>query len=375
MVFLVGEDNGQPFFSSFGGQNVKFTIPLNFVDELTGSPLDHDQVKEGMKTEVEQLERLKVGSCLVEKEGRQLAKEKRLTVLTSRVLTQKTATVARCRIGVRDFATGSASALNSGIYAPTSSLDGLRCVLAVSVIEDRSLLTADVSVAFMNAPVEADACDLVLLPPNMTIGGLRHCLLYKAMNGLRRAPLLWFLELQKTVYEMGGQDTFESVLFRITTKKGFILVLVYVDDLLIAARDEKEGADFLQKLMGIWKIKLTGKISALKKGVLQFLGRTIYRERDGESSLSLGVSEACMVGIIDSWHEKLKPNETPPKLEEIFKDPGRQGDDGPLAAEGEARYRRVLGQLAWAALSRDTRMHDRDISTAFAQRRHCCDFD
>ena len=57
------------------------------------------------------------------------------------------------------------------------------------------------------------------------------------MNGLRRAPLLWFLELQRTVYEMGGQDTFESTLFRISTKKGFILVLVYVDDLLIASRD------------------------------------------------------------------------------------------------------------------------------------------
>ena len=205
----------------------------------------------------------------------------------------------------------------------------------------------------MNAPVEQDACDLVLLPPNMTIGGLRVIvLLYKAMNGLRRAPLLWFLELQRTVYEMGGQDTFESTLFRISTKKGFILVLVYVDDLLIASRDEKEGADFLQKLMGIWKIKLTGKIPALKRGVLQFLGRTIYRERDGESSLSLGVSEAYMVGIIDNWHEKLKPNETPPKLEEIYKDREKQGDDQPLTAEGEARYRRVLGQLAWAALSR-----------------------
>ena len=60
-----------------------------------------------------------------------------------------------------------------------------------------------------------------------------------------------------------------------------------------------------------------------------------------------------MVGIIDSWHQKLKPNETPPKLEKIFKDREKQGDDVPLtAAEGEARYRRVLGQLAWAALSR-----------------------
>ena len=62
--------------------------------------------------------------------------------------------------------------------------------------------------------------------------------------------------------------------------QGSYVVLVYVDDLLIAARDEKEGADFLQKVMGIWKIKLTGKISALKHGVLQFLGGTIYLERD-----------------------------------------------------------------------------------------------
>ena len=59
-----------------------------------------------------------------------------------------------------------------------------------------------------------------------------------------------------------------------------------------------------------------------------------------------------MVGIIDNWHEKLKPNETPPKSEEIYKDREKQGDDQPLTAEGEARYRRVLGQLAWAALSR-----------------------
>eukprot|EP00435_Cladocopium_sp_Y103_P072215 s520_g39.t1 len=103
--------------------------------------------------------------------------------------------------------------------------------------------------------------------------------------------------------------------------------------------------------MGIWKIKLTGKIPALKKGVLQFLGRTIYRERDGESSLSLGVSEAYMVGIMDSWHEKLKPTEVPPKLEDLVKSKEKESDVA-LTQEGEARYRRVLGQLAWAALSR-----------------------
>jgi len=49
----------------------------------------------------------------------------------------------------------------------------LRCVLAVSVVKDLSLLTADVSVAFMYAPVEAEACDRVLLPANLTIKGCR----------------------------------------------------------------------------------------------------------------------------------------------------------------------------------------------------------
>ena len=86
--------------------------------------------------------------------------------------------------------------------------------MAASVIEDLSLLTAGASVAFINAPVESDPCDLVLMPPNMTI-----VLLYKAMNGLQKAALLWFLELQKTAFEMGGQETFESTLFRISTQR------------------------------------------------------------------------------------------------------------------------------------------------------------
>ena len=55
-----------------------------------------------------------------------------------------------------------------------------------------------------------------------------------------------------------------------------------------------------------------------------------------------------MTGIITGWHERLKPVENAPKLEEIYK----QNDPSPLTSEGESRYRRVLGQLAWAALSR-----------------------
>ena len=73
--------------------------------------------------------------------------------------------------------------------------------LALASLWDLWLITSDVSTAFMYAEVEEDACDLVLLPSNISYKGERVvCLLYKAVNGLRRAPLLWFYQLQRTVF-------------------------------------------------------------------------------------------------------------------------------------------------------------------------------
>ena len=351
----VGSTN-TTFTERFGGIDIKVEVPSEVNDELTGLALDHSQVVEGMRTEVRQLESLKVGKNMTESEARKLAKEKGVKILTSRwVNTQKTPTLARCRLVVRDFASGAESAFRSGIYAPTSSLDSLRCVLALASLWDLWLITSDVSTAFMYAEVEEDACDLVLLPSNISFKGERVvCLLFKAMNGLRRAPLLWFYQLQRTIYTLGGEDTFESTLFRIPTKRGVILLLVYVDDLLIASQDQQEGENLLKKLMEIWKMKITGRINCQKKGALQFLGRSIYRAQDGESSLYFGVSREYMVGIFESWGENIKTGHVGlmPKLEDVHKEFVKKFGEEPLTEKGIQRYRRVLGQLAWAALSR-----------------------
>ena len=340
----------------FGGIKIEVEVPPEVNDELTGLPLNHEQVIEGMKTEVKQLETLKVGRNMTESEARKISREKGAKILTSRwVLTQKTPSLARCRLVVRDFASGAESAFRSGIYAPTSSLDSLRCVLALASLWDLWLITSDVSTAFMYAEVEEDACDLVLLPSNISYKGERVvCLLFKAMNGLRRAPLLWFYQLQRTVYSLGGEDTFESTLFRLSTKRGLVLILVYVDDLLIAAQDQDEGEAFLLKLQSIWKMKVTGRIPSRTKGALEFLGRTIYRSKDGDSALYFGVNRQYMTSIFESWGESVKKGGTGimPKLEDVHKDAVKKFGEEPLTGAAEQRYRRVLGQLAWAALSR-----------------------
>ena len=347
---------GTVFSEMFGGIKIEVEVPLEVNDELTGLPLNHEQVVEGMKTEVKQLETLKVGRNMTESEARKISREKGAKILTSRwVLTQKTPSLARCRLVVRDFASGAESAFRSGIYAPTSSLDSLRCVLALASLWDLWLITSDVSTAFMYAEVEEDACDLVLLPSNISYKGERVvCLLFKAMNGLRRAPLLWFYQLQRTVYSLGGEDTFESTLFRLSTKRGLVLILVYVDDLLIAAQDQEEGEAFLSKLQAIWKMKVTGRIPSRKKGALEFLGRTIYRSKDGESALYFGVNRQYMTSIFESWGESVKIGGTGimPKLEDLHKEAVKKFGEEPLTGAAEQRYRRVLGQLAWAALSR-----------------------
>ena len=62
------------------------------------------QVVEGMKTEVKQLETLKVGRNMTETEARKISEEKTAKILTSRwVNTQKNPTLARCRLVVRHF--------------------------------------------------------------------------------------------------------------------------------------------------------------------------------------------------------------------------------------------------------------------------------
>ena len=123
---------------------------------------------------------------------------------------------------------------------------------------------------------------------------------------------------------------------------------------MIASQDQQEGEKFLTKLMDIWKMKVTGRIGCRKKGALEFLGRSIYRSMDGESALYFGVSREYMVGIFESWGENIKAGHVGlmPKLEDVHKEYVKKFGEEPLTEKGIQRYRRVLGQLAWAALSR-----------------------
>ena len=60
-----------------------------------------------------------------------------------------------------------------------------------------------------------------------------------------------------------------------------------------------------------------------------------------------------MTGIFESWGESVKTEGTRlmPKLEDLHKEAVKKFGEEPLTGAAEQRYRRVLGQLAWAAFS------------------------
>ena len=139
----------------------------------------------------------------------------------------------RCRLVVRDFK-GPTSALNDGIYSPTTTLESVRCLLGLCAYFGGKVVAGDISVAFMQARLFST--EVVKLPENCkTVAGERvHCLLKRAMNGLRIGPLAWFRELGETLRKLGFQVTADSTVYRkVIREKGvdaIVLVLAYVDD-------------------------------------------------------------------------------------------------------------------------------------------------
>ena len=199
------------FTLKFGGSKVKVQVPSGALDEYTGELLDEKKLGEGMKLEMEELDHFQVCQVVSEKEAVRLVREAKRRVLSTRwVLHYKDGHKrVRCRLVVRDFK-GPTSALNDGIYSPTTTLESVRCLLGMYAYFGGKVVAGDISVAFMQARLFST--EVVKLPENCkTVAGERvHCLLKRAMNGLRIGPLAWFRELGETLRKLGFQVTVYS---------------------------------------------------------------------------------------------------------------------------------------------------------------------
>jgi hypothetical protein len=154
-------------------------------------------------------------------------------------------------------------------FAPTVRLDTLRMFLAIVAKEDLECSHFDIKNAFTESHLKEE---IYLAPPQgiqVQKGHVLHAL--RSLYGLKQAGRDWSLLLKSELLKMDFvQSLADPCLY--TCKERGIMLLVYVDDIVVASRDAVQIEWFYDQLSSRFNTKNLGEISKI-------LGIRIIRDR------------------------------------------------------------------------------------------------
>ncbi|KXZ45879.1 hypothetical protein GPECTOR_49g463 [Gonium pectorale] len=159
------------------------------------------------------------------------------------------------------------------VFAPVSKHATLRAFLSVVAVRDLELHQLDVKTAFLNGELEDDDLHVAQLPGYEQGGRDTACRLNKALYGLRQASRTWYERLRSELKAMGFKPSESDPGLFVKEEDGDrVFLLVYVDDLLIAAMKLETVAQIKSRLMSKFEIRDLGEARF-------FLGYEIERDR------------------------------------------------------------------------------------------------
>ena len=140
-------------------------------------------------------------------------------------------------------------------------------------MRDYELDQLDVKTAFLHGELEEDI--YMDQPEGFVIPGKEHlvCKLKKSLYGLKQSPRQWYKRFDSFMLSRGfKRSNYDSCVYLKTVNGSVIYLLLYVDDMLIAAKDKSEIAKLKAQLSKEFEMKDLG---AAKK----ILGIKIIRDR------------------------------------------------------------------------------------------------
>lgn len=166
-------------------------------------------------------------------------------------------------------------------FSPVSKKDSLRIVLALVAHYDLELHQMDVKTAFLNGELEEEI--YMDQPEGFVATGTENlvCRLRKSIYGLKQASRQWYIKFNDTILSYGFVEIIvdRCIYMKVSGSKFAILVL-YVDDILIAANDMGMLRDVKKYLSSNFEMKDMGEASYV-------IGIEIIRDRSqGLLSLS-----------------------------------------------------------------------------------------
>ena len=209
----------------------------------------------------------------------------------------------------------------------------IKSLLALAAIYGWHLTQLDVNNAFIHEDLDKEV--YMLPPPGFGNKG-EVCWLKKSLYGLNQANRQWFAILSSTIIDLGFlQSKSNYSVFTMVNKGSISILLIYVDDILIASNDVDAVNVFKQFLDNKFKLKDLGTLK-------YFLGLEVARTTKG---LSLCQRKYTLEFLSEIGLLASKPTNIP--MEQSAKFSNSIGEDAP----DPALYRRLIGKLLYLTLT------------------------
>ena len=120
------------------------------------------------------------------------------------------------------------------MFAPVAKWKTVHMVVALSASNDWILIHLDVVTAFLNGDLKEVVYMEVPEGFRNSFTSNKVCRLKRSLYGLCQAPRTWFEKIQGFLSDQGLSHTkADYSLFYVTSNKGIIIFILYMDDLLV----------------------------------------------------------------------------------------------------------------------------------------------
>nr|GEZ95580.1 retrovirus-related Pol polyprotein from transposon TNT 1-94 [Tanacetum cinerariifolium] len=147
-------------------------------------------------------------------------------------------------------------------FAPVARLEAIRTFIANTASQNMIIFQNDVKTSFLNG----DLNEVVYVSqPDEFVDPEYPSHIYhlkKALYGLKQAPHAWYDKLSSFLISLGfSKGVVDPTLFTRKIGKHYLLVQIYVDDIIFASTDPKSCDLFAHKMNSTFKMSMMGQMS------------------------------------------------------------------------------------------------------------------
>ena len=218
-------------------------------------------------------------------------------------------------------------------FAPTARITSVRALIQIAVQYDLLVHQMDVKTAYLNAPID---CELYVEQPEgfevkSPDGEKLVCRLNRSLYGLKQSGRNWNTLLHTFFIDHGfTQSQVDTCVYCKSVDGQMLVVLVWVDDIIVAASNDLLLCEIKNLLKSTFKMKDFGQIS-------WFLGIQFIHEN---GCIKMNQTQ-YLVNLLKKYNmDQCKPRATPCELKLNF--------NSQAASEFSVKYRELVGSLIYA---------------------------